>query len=1459
MGKRKTFPKVISCILVLVMLFTLAPGNLIHAFANEGGESAQRFTYVKLHFLNDKGYTTPAINCWDGSASDVEVTADGQVDIVAWGSKQHKMFTEEDDYYYATLKAVGSSGNITGIQIIDAPAEQSTFIQLDNTAMEAINDCKHSEGEEPTDLYCAYGKIYTNKVEGIGYTSPIVNEDGSVTIVYDMNEETAPFKDLTELNLMGTITDWNTGKPMKLEDGKFSITINKPQAAEGDIVVTPGTYQYKFKSGSNWFADPANKEVSDGNSVVHVPGMVVSGQSTAGSGSFDYSANLQTADGSTGTITAWDVSTNADSVVAPTGLSIAMDEADHTKAVLTADDTAADGYYYVIVTYEAGGKEKKQAVKYYHTSRAILYEYTYKEDSKYKGKADFYSWYNSPETTGYKFISGSDNSVGTAYVPLDKNVSSFGYIVRSYGEWGENDREFTDRTLTVNEGERYTKVRGGEGIQNPYVLSTGKTGYDNGIVFRYRDNTLFYQGKMNTLKSVKVKVMVKAPGDATYTAYEMSYDDKNELYTYNLSNDTAKLSDGNYQFYYEVNGKAVADLYYTAGSTETVDGVKAAVIPYANYEYTISTDVTPENGVNSDQNPVVSLKVTREAGEETIDALAQGEIKEIKADSSKLGVTERAVISPVTGKATLYVKEGLPAGTYNVPITVVDIYGQEHTANAVVKVVAASKSLQDWDESIIYFLLTDRFYDGDTKNNVSSKGVPVDKSIREDYHGGDFAGLTAKLDYIQELGVNTIWITPIVDNIESFDSDETKTSVGGYAGYWACDFTKIDEHLGTTEEFDKLLDEAHKRNIKVMLDIVVNHAGYDKNGSAKDWSDETDSPFAGMIRPEAQAGSDSLTQWMGDLPDFMTEKQEVRSKLIAWQKAWATHTTAAGNSVDYFRVDTVKHVDHETWNQLKSEIAEANPNFKMIGEYYGASVTNTGDYLGNGEMDSLLDFDFKSQAGNFVNGKIDSTETALESRNATLNNAITMGQFLSSHDEIGFLESVGKDTAKMKLAAALEMTAKGQPIIYYGEEINLTGNTTYGSDENNRYDMQFDNLTDEQTAMLTHYKKLIAARNTKTAVFAKGTRTKIAGGDSEGYLVFKRSYGSDFAYVGLNTTATSQDATFKVSENVSTVKDLYSGKSYAVNSGSVTVTIPANAEGGTVILVGGATVSGGGSSSVTTPAKKENVTTEKLPDGSVVETKTETVDGGEKTTVTTKDESGNVTSVVEKTEITDVADDVQASVTVTTNAEGEKSSEAEVIQEGDKTKSGIKTTVDAKLVAKLTVVSGEKNTVVTQQVTKEDGTVAYTLQINASDLKANEKLVIVKKDPKTGEYILCNAKNYKVSKDGDLNITIKDKGNYVLLNKEDSKAVIKKIVKTIKVKNSSKTVKKGKSSTVTMSKGLDKRNVAKISYTSTDKSVATVNKKGKVLAKKKGRATIKVKVTLKNGTTKTVTMKVKVK
>ena len=93
----------------------------------------------------------------------------------------------------------------------------------------------------------------------------------------------------------------------------------------------------------------------------------------------------------------------------------------------------------------------------------------------------------------------------------------------------------------------------------------------------------------------------------------------------------------------------------------------------------------------------------------------------------------------------------------------------------------------------------------------------------------------------------------------------------------------------------------------------------------------------------------------------------------------------------------------------------------MIGEYYGASINNTGDYLGNGQMDAVLDFDFKSQAANFVSGKVTETESALEARNSLLSSSLTTGQFLSSHDENGFLAVTAEgDTAKAKVAAALQ-------------------------------------------------------------------------------------------------------------------------------------------------------------------------------------------------------------------------------------------------------------------------------------------------------------------------------------------------------------------------------------------------------------------------------------------------------
>ena len=225
-------------------------------------------------------------------------------------------------------------------------------------------------------------------------------------------------------------------------------------------------------------------------------------------------------------------------------------------------------------------------------------------------------------------------------------------------------------------------------------------------------------------------------------------------------------------------------------------------------------------------------------------------------------------------------------------------------------------------------------------------------------------------------------------------------------------------------------------------------------------------------------------------------------------------------------------------------------------------------------MDSLLDFDFKYQAERFVNGNIEDVEKALQYRNNQLSNEATLGQFLSSHDEDGFLVSrAGGDTGKQMVAAALQITAKGQPVIYYGEEVGQSGKHAGDMDKGefneNRYDFDWSRVKGEGKAMHTHYQKLLNIRADYSHVFSKGTRSSVAVNATSGYSIFERAYGKQSVLVGLNTKEKAQTVSFKTSYKAKTVLiDRYSGKSYTVQKdGKVTVSLPAQDQGGTVILV----------------------------------------------------------------------------------------------------------------------------------------------------------------------------------------------------------------------------------------------------------------------------------------------------
>ncbi|MFV8829696.1 alpha-amylase family glycosyl hydrolase [Alkalihalobacterium sp. APHAB7] len=567
--------------------------------------------------------------------------------------------------------------------------------------------------------------------------------------------------------------------------------------------------------------------------------------------------------------------------------------------------------------------------------------------------------------------------------------------------------------------------------------------------------------------------------------------------------------------------------------------------------------------INYNQNAVLTLSI--ESKEELT-------LREIYVDLSEVGGREKVAVDVDLREVSIAIDRSITAGVKSLPVVVVDQYGNRHTGEVNIEVAARTFTGEadfDWDEARIYFLLTDRFFDGDPSNN-DPYGIGYNTEQRGTYQGGDFKGITSRLDYLYDLGINTIWISPIVENIKyDVRHEHPDTPYYGYHGYWASHFEELNPHFGTMDDFHELIDEAHDRGMKIMIDVVLNHTGYGLKEADAVYEDEIPffptaeerDRFAGMLR---DGGTGTVRGELAGLPDFLTEDPTVREQVIQWQVDWIEKSrTPNGNTIDYFRVDTVKHVEDTTWLAFKNELTRIMPEFKLIGESWGAGPNDDHGYLNTGMMDSLLDFDFKNEARNFANGQLENVQQNLEVRNAQLSNAATLGQFLGSHDEAGFLELVRHDIGKLKVGAALQITAKGQPVIYYGEELGLSGLDNYPYYDN-RYDMAWEGLEDNE--VLAHYKKLLNIRKDHSEVFSKGTRAQVAGSDEEGFIIFERSYDDRSILVGLNTNDEVSEISFEAPFE-GNVMDLYSNEVYEVFGNEVTVQLPSRSDGGTVILV----------------------------------------------------------------------------------------------------------------------------------------------------------------------------------------------------------------------------------------------------------------------------------------------------
>ena len=883
-------------------------------------------------------------------------------------------------------------------------------------------------------------------------------------------------------------------------------------------------------------------------------------------------------------------------------------------------------------------------------SRSIMIEYD-RPAKDYEGW-NIYTW-NSGFGSDVSVAFADINGKMVAKIPVKDSKADLklSFCMRhstAADEWESKDGG--DHYVTIPADQSVVKAvfTQGEGITEvlPYNAGYEMDGANDTIHFYYRNDTLAAE---NNLASLDGKVSVVVNGQTC----PMTYDAANDRFGYDLTG----VSTGDYYYYYVVDGTGELDAF----NSEKADysGKECSVCHFKKANVSVTASLS-QYAMDYNDNNVLSVKLTAKDGE----GLETSEIATITADLSELGLGKEFAIEPELMEGTISCLNTVAAGVKNIPVTVKDIYGNVYTTATNVTVTERKKSAGDfdWDEAVIYFAVTDRFFDGDASNN-DAYGVGdynVGEKGGSSYHGGDFAGLNQKLDYLKDLGVNTIWITPIVENItEDQHDNETDTATYGYHGYWASDFTKLNKHLGKEQQFKALLDAAHSKGMKIMVDVVLNHAGYGREDYFNSILTDADGNSISMIRDSSNTISgDDKYDSLSDLPDFVTENKAVTDQLVAWQTEWMSKY-----NIDYYRVDTVKHVETTTWAAFKNSLTKVNPDFKMIGEYSGAGYANNAGELGTGTMDALLDFDFNDFAQNFVTGNISSVENSLQKRNNAINNTSVMGSFLSSHDEdtlqykLVHESKISEEEAYnlMKVAATLQITAKGQPVLYYGEEIGQGGANNWPY-QTNRRDFDWTELEKQKAdsnSIYNHYKTMLAIRNAYTDVFARGNRSTVAVSDADGYEVISRSYGNSTLYVGMNVKEAEKEVAIPVAESAGTVlKNLYDGKTYTVSADqNVSVTIPAAKDGGTIVLT---------AETKTEPAP-DNTTDDKKPDGKT----TEDHNGNQQT-------SGNNSSQVNSAVQTTPKQEEQAVAEVTVQEE----SFANVIEAVNKAKTGSKIRVN---------------------------------------------------------------------------------------------------------------------------------------------------------------------------------------
>ena len=378
-------------------------------------------------------------------------------------------------------------------------------------------------------------------------------------------------------------------------------------------------------------------------------------------------------------------------------------------------------------------------------------------------------------------------------------------------------------------------------------------------------------------------------------------------------------------------------------------------------------------------------------------------------------------------------------------------------------------------DDVMYLIMPDRFANGDPTNDEPADAPGThDRSKPRAYHGGDLRGIQNHLPYLKELGVTTLWLTPIVKNGVAQD----------YHGYGAVDLYAVDPHLGTLKDYQELVAAAHKQEMKILFDAVPNHVGpkhaWVANPPLPDWFHGTlqhhidsfsslkgsfygktggqpiaNDPFEVLIDPHAPARMKrNLTDgwFFGILPDMNTENPIVEQYLLQ-NSIWWTETSG----LDGFRVDTFPYVGRKFWANWHAGLRRIYPYLTTVGEVFHPDPSVTSFFVGGGKRYDGIDsglftvFDFPmffALRDVLLRGAPAGRIADVLRHDALYVHPEILVPFFANHDVPRFANAEGSSPAKLKLAFGLILTLRGIPEIYYGDEIGMPG----GGDPDNRRD-----------------------------------------------------------------------------------------------------------------------------------------------------------------------------------------------------------------------------------------------------------------------------------------------------------------------------------------------------------------------------------------------------------------------